>query len=170
MGQSMLRIMPVIMAFICLRLPGALVLYMFVSNLYRVGQQQLISHTIYKPAHASGLFDSVIEAKANDAKSTDPVPSKGFLQNLLGDAAPRIGKNADHGFKADGVNGNGNGTKGSSNGNGTKGTTRKAPSPKSSSPAKSSPPAKAPNPRPTGGRATPTGSRPAGANRKKKRR
>jgi YidC/Oxa1 family membrane protein insertase len=183
MSQTMLKIMPVFMGFICLQLPGALVLYMFVSNLYRVGQQQLISHTIYKPAHAAGLFDNAIEAKATE--SAQPGQSKGFLQNLLGDAAPRLGKNADHGFKdaksLESGNGraksNGNGagkSNGKSNGAGAKGSGasqgKRPTGSKPSTSASASSPTKPSAPRAPTGRTTPAGGRPSGANRKKKRR
>ena len=53
--KLLLRIMPAFMAFISLSLPAALVVYFFVSNLFRVGQQALISHAIYKPAVRDGL-------------------------------------------------------------------------------------------------------------------
>jgi hypothetical protein len=196
MGQSMLRIMPVVMGFICLRLPGALVLYMFVSNLYRVGQQQVISHTIYRPARESGLFDKAIEANATE--SQQPAAPKGFLASLLGDAAPRVGKNADHGFKDGSTNGaktngsNGAKTNGSkTNGAKTNGARTNGAKPGGSKPAVTKTtgsrntarkPASAPEPAPKPvvppkdqmsrppGRATPTGSRPNGAARKKKRR
>jgi YidC/Oxa1 family membrane protein insertase len=60
--QMLLKIMPLFFAFISLNLPAALVLYFFVSNLYRVAQQAFISHKIYKPAMAAGMF----EAKAKE--------------------------------------------------------------------------------------------------------
>jgi YidC/Oxa1 family membrane protein insertase len=176
MSQSMLKIMPVFMAFICLRLPGALVLYMFISNLYRVGQQQLISHTIYKPAQKAGLFDKVIEAKAAD--TAEPAQSKGFLQSLLGDAAPRVGKSADHGFKngkdaSNGKNPPVNGKNPPVNGKspgGSKGAGSKAPASSKAVSSKSASPPKVSTPRSQSGRTTPSGSRPAGVNRTKKRR
>ena len=56
--KLLLRIMPAFLAFISLSLPAALVVYFFVSNLFRVGQQALISHAIYKPAVRDGLVPS----------------------------------------------------------------------------------------------------------------
>ena len=103
--QMLMRILPAFFAFISIGFPAALVVYFLVSNLYRVAQQQLISHTIYKPAHASGIFDT----KARDADDDEPaakqlpakpaaskaassapvVERKGFLDRLLGGAETR---------------------------------------------------------------------------------
>jgi membrane protein insertase Oxa1/YidC/SpoIIIJ len=84
----LMKIFPAFFAFISLSLPGGLVLYFFVSNLYRVGQQALISHTIYKPAREAGI----ISTTATEAEPPDPdEPPKGFLERMLGDAAPRLG-------------------------------------------------------------------------------
>lgn len=46
--QMLLRIMPAFFAFISLGLPGGVVLYFFVSNLYRMGQQAFITRTMYR--------------------------------------------------------------------------------------------------------------------------
>lgn len=45
--QTLMKIMPVILPVISLNLPAALVLYFAVSNLWRVGLQAFISHSIY---------------------------------------------------------------------------------------------------------------------------
>jgi YidC/Oxa1 family membrane protein insertase len=79
--RMLLRIMPAFMAFISIGLPAALVVYFFVSNLFRVGQQALISHTIYRPAVREGLIHKpdksadgkkgAIDTKATEKPATD---------------------------------------------------------------------------------------------------
>lgn len=51
--QMLLKIMPVFFAFISLTLPAGLVVYFLVSNLFRIGQQAFITHTMYKEDHAT---------------------------------------------------------------------------------------------------------------------
>jgi YidC/Oxa1 family membrane protein insertase len=75
--KLLLRIMPAFMAFISLSLPAALVVYFFVSNLFRVGQQALISHAIYKPAVREGLVpprDKGDKGDKGDKTSGDDQP------------------------------------------------------------------------------------------------
>jgi YidC/Oxa1 family membrane protein insertase len=75
--RMLLRILPAFMAFISLSLPAALVVYFFVSNLFRVGQQALISHAIYKPAVRDGLVPAKDAKPTDDAEGTKPPkPSK----------------------------------------------------------------------------------------------
>lgn len=45
--QMIMKIMPIMLPVISFTLPGGLVLYFFVSNLYRVGQQAWITRTLY---------------------------------------------------------------------------------------------------------------------------
>ncbi len=93
--QMLLRIMPVFFAFISLNLPAALVVYFFISNLYRVGQQDFISRRIYKPAQAVG---GVLDASAREVATPtptppseeEPAPRSGFFGRLLGEATPRL--------------------------------------------------------------------------------
>jgi YidC/Oxa1 family membrane protein insertase len=163
--QMLLRIMPVFFAFISLNLPAALVVYFFVSNLYRCGQQAFISHKIYKPAMASGgILDTKgkeIEAPAAGTKAGKDAPAKapaptGFFSRLLGDAAPRLTASS----------------RASANGNGA--------APKSSAKAPARAPGgrtgtskastKASPSRPAPGRTTPSGGGPQPRARKKKKR
>jgi YidC/Oxa1 family membrane protein insertase len=72
--QMLLRVMPLFFGIISLNLPAALVIYFLVSNVYRVGQQAFISHKIYKPAVAQGLFDTTGREK-DDKELKEPAPA-----------------------------------------------------------------------------------------------
>jgi YidC/Oxa1 family membrane protein insertase len=62
--QMIMKILPLFIGVISFGLPGALVLYFVTSNLFRVGQQFLITHTIYKDdAEAAGVIDVDAEEK-----------------------------------------------------------------------------------------------------------
>ena len=61
--QMIMKILPLFIGVISFGLPGALVLYFVTSNLFRVGQQFLITHTIYKD---DALQAGVIEADADE--------------------------------------------------------------------------------------------------------
>jgi YidC/Oxa1 family membrane protein insertase len=50
--QMLMKLGPIMITGFSLIVPGALVIYFFVSNLYRVGQQALISRTIYNTPEA----------------------------------------------------------------------------------------------------------------------
>jgi YidC/Oxa1 family membrane protein insertase len=78
--QMLLRIMPAFFAFISLGLPGGVVLYFFVSNLYRMGQQAFITRTMYR----DGTVPVDVPAKDVTAK-----PAKGDKP-----ARPSLGRGA----------------------------------------------------------------------------
>ncbi len=50
--QMITKILPIFFVFISLTIPAAVVIYFVISGLYRIAQQQLITHSIYKPHHA----------------------------------------------------------------------------------------------------------------------
>jgi YidC/Oxa1 family membrane protein insertase len=79
--KMLLRIMPGFFAFISLSLPAALVLYFLTSNLFRVGQQALISHTIYKPAVRDGLVPGKVDDKAIETTATEVTPDDSTTPN-----------------------------------------------------------------------------------------
>ena len=56
--QMLLKVMPVFFAFISLTLPAGLVVYFLVSNLFRIGQQALITRTMYKDHPDSSPIDT----------------------------------------------------------------------------------------------------------------
>lgn len=67
--QMIMKILPAFIGFISFGLPGALVLYFVTSNLFRVGQQWLITRTIYSDdAVAAGVIDAESSESAKPAK------------------------------------------------------------------------------------------------------
>src|SRR5581483_5314418 len=99
--------------FISIVYQGGLVIYLLVSNVYRVAQQGLISRTIYNTPEAKKLLETQArEAEERRKSGTQP---KGW-RALLGDAAPQLGKErpgangAAKGGKAQGAKSQGDGT------------------------------------------------------------
>ena len=79
--QMLMRIMPLFFAFISFTLPSGIVVYFLVSNLFRVGQQALITRTMYRDD--DGVVNTT--GRASDKSSTDDGPvakPKGFFQQL----------------------------------------------------------------------------------------
>src|SRR3954447_12924463 len=142
--QLLMKLGPVMLTFIAIIYPGGLVIYLLVSNLYRVGQQALISRTIYNTPEAKKLMEQ--QMKDAEARKKSGAPQGGFFKQLLGDAAPQVNKN-----KQTSSNG---GAKGSAKG-GAKG----AKPPAKPEPGATKPPAAKSN----GGRTTPPKSRSAAA-------
>jgi YidC/Oxa1 family membrane protein insertase len=63
--QMIMKILPLFIGVISFSLPGALVLYFVTSNLFRVAQQFLITHTIYKEdAEGAGVIEAHSEEKS----------------------------------------------------------------------------------------------------------
>jgi hypothetical protein len=139
--QMLMKLGPIMITGFSLIVPGALVIYFFVSNLYRVGQQALISRTIYNTPEAKKLLEA--QHREAEAKKKSGAPPKGFLQRMLGDAAlPQVGK-----------------TKPATNGSNGK-----------NAGDKNGGPVKPPAAKNNGGRTTPAGSRSAAARKKKRRK
>src|SRR5207248_3953826 len=88
--QMLMKLGPSMLTFISIVYQGGLVIYLLISNLYRVGQQALISRTIYNTPEAKKLMEA--QAKEAEARAKSGVPQKGFFKQLLGDAAPQINK------------------------------------------------------------------------------
>src|SRR5437868_1684266 len=59
-------------------------------KLYRVGQQALISRTIYNTPEAKKLLEQ--QMKDAEERKKSGAPKGGFFQQLLGDAAPQLNK------------------------------------------------------------------------------
>jgi YidC/Oxa1 family membrane protein insertase len=146
--QLLMRIGPIMITFFSLIVPGGLAIYFFVSNLYRCGQQALISRTIYNTPEAKKLLEQQAKAAEEKKKSGAPEP-KGFFAKLLGDAAlqPR---------DRPGANGAAKGGASARNGGPSRGGTGAA-----------KPPAAKTN---GSGRTTPPNTRSAAARKKKKRK
>lgn len=76
--QMIMKIMPIFLPVISIVLPAGLVLYFAVSNIYRIGQQAFISHTIYDTgdqhlswAELLGLTSASSGDKDKDKKAKD---------------------------------------------------------------------------------------------------
>jgi YidC/Oxa1 family membrane protein insertase len=87
------KIMPVFFGVICLEFPAGLALYFFVSNLWRVGQQELIMRKIahpdkLPPLKTSIAADEVIEVEPGTTRTR----AGGFLDKLLNPAPAGDGK------------------------------------------------------------------------------
>jgi len=68
--QMIMKILPAFIGVISFGLPGALVLYFVTSNLFRVGQQWLITRTIYSDeALAAGVIEVESDEKPKPKKS-----------------------------------------------------------------------------------------------------
>jgi YidC/Oxa1 family membrane protein insertase len=138
--QMLMKLGPIMLTGISIIYQGGLVIYLLVSNLYRVGQQALISRTIYNTPEAKRLLEQ--QLKDAEEKKKSGAPQGGFFKQLLGDAAPQPRKQQP---KA--VSNGGKGANKPSDG------TNKPPAAKSN-----------------GGRTTPPKNRSAAARKKKKRK
>jgi membrane protein insertase Oxa1/YidC/SpoIIIJ len=72
--QMLMKIMPLFFAFISLTLPAGIVVYFLVSNVFRIGQQAFITHTMY-PAGADGP----VATTGTAIDSSSPEKPKGIL-------------------------------------------------------------------------------------------
>jgi YidC/Oxa1 family membrane protein insertase len=164
--KMLLRIMPAFFALISYSLPASLTVYFATSNLFRVGQQELISRTMYrhqraenKAKKADQKANGAIDAKSKQKENPSPFAGgvSGFLKGLAGQAE-------------ESSNGNGDGSKGASESKGRPTPKRDGSTSGKSGAAKSTKPkTKAKKPT-TSGRATPAGSLPQPRPRKKKRK
>jgi len=138
--QMLMKLGPIMLTGISIVYPACLVVYLLISNVYRVGQQALISRTIYSSPEAKKLLEA--QAREAEAKAKSGAPQKGFFKQLLGDAAPQMNRD--------------------------KATTNGGSKPsKASTGAASKPPAARSN---GGGRTTPPKNRSAAARKRKKRK
>src|SRR3954452_6778359 len=101
--QLLMKLGPIMITFFSLIVPAGLAVYFFVSNLYRVGQQELISRTIYRTPEAQRLKE-IQEKQHAEKQATGGAEPKGFFGKLLGDM-PQPPERRPRGSK------NGNGTK-----------------------------------------------------------
>ena len=154
-AQLMMKLGPGMITFFSIVAPGGLVIYFFVSNIFRVGQQALISHTIYKTPEAKAMLErQAKEAEERRIKAASE-PKKSFFERMLGDAAPQVRdqrQNAQRSRNRSKGSSNGKGEQAGSNGSGDK------------------PSVKPPLAKSGGGRATPPGSRSSASRKKRKRK
>lgn len=105
------KIMPVFFGVISLEFPAGLNLYFFVSNLWRLGQQELIMRKIAHPSKLPPVKtsipeDEVIEVEAGSSRTK----AGSFLERLLNPPAAGNGKDGKAGGKSSpGARGNGKG-------------------------------------------------------------
>jgi YidC/Oxa1 family membrane protein insertase len=88
--QMLMKLGPIMLTGISIIYQGGLVIYLLVSNLFRVGQQALISRTIYNTPEAKRLLEQ--QLKDAEEKKKSGAPQGGFFKQLLGDAAPQMNK------------------------------------------------------------------------------
>lgn len=138
--QMLMKLGPIMLTGISIIYQGGLVIYLLVSNLYRVAQQHLISRTIYNTPEAKKMIEQ--QMKDAEEKKKSGAPQGGFFKQLLGDAAPQPRKQQPKATS----NGGKSGTNPPAGGN-------KPPAAKSN-----------------GGRTTPPKNRSAAARKKKKRK
>ena len=84
--QMLMKLGPIMLTFISIVYQAGLVIYLLVSNVYRVGQQHLISRTIYSTPEAKKLLET--QAREAEARAKSGAPQKGFFKQLLDTAAP----------------------------------------------------------------------------------
>ena len=76
--QLLMKLGPIMITFFSLIVPAGLAVYFFVSNLYRVAQQELISRTIYRTPEAIKLRE--IQAKEHAEKQAKGGAEEGLLR------------------------------------------------------------------------------------------
>ena len=91
--QMLMRIMPLFFAFISFTLPAGIVVYFLVSNLFRVGQQALITRTMYRDDDGPVATTGRVSDKSSTGSGGDDEP-KGFFASLkdLGLPSPSSAK------------------------------------------------------------------------------
>lgn len=125
--QMLMRIMPLFFAFISFTLPAGIVVYFLVSNVFRVGQQALITRTMYKddagPVPTTG---KEIDKSSKNSGAPAPKP-KGFFAQIkeIGLPNPAEAKREVQASKAK-TSSTGGGNTSSSKSSGQKTTTTKS--------------------------------------------
>jgi YidC/Oxa1 family membrane protein insertase len=97
--QMLMKLGPIMLTGISIIYQGGLVIYLLVSNLFRVGQQALISRTIYNTPEAKKLLEQ--QMKDAEERKKSGAPQGGFFKQLLGDAAPQTKRAASNGGSKD---------------------------------------------------------------------
>jgi YidC/Oxa1 family membrane protein insertase len=83
--QMLLKLMPGFFALISLTLPAGIVLYFFVSNLYRIGQQAFITRTMYAEGGALATTATELEPAPKRSELAAPTAAperRGLLAKL----------------------------------------------------------------------------------------
>ena len=101
--------LPLAFGLLSLQFPAGLVLYFLVSNLWRLGQQELIMRKITGPLRAQGAIEVKGAVRASEADAEEPPPpakAPGGLRKLFQPSAIAA---ADAGTNGDGAEPSGNG-------------------------------------------------------------
>jgi YidC/Oxa1 family membrane protein insertase len=148
------QILPIGFGLFSLQFPAGLVLYYFVSNLWRLGQQELIMRKITRPgmAEINAASGKAIDAKSADKAADDTVSPPTGLRKLF-QPAPRADATVAADPASSGTNSGGAATGGTTNGS-------------SAAPVKAT---AARGAKPSGTPTTPGGQRRKNNKRKKKR-
>lgn len=80
--QMLMRIMPLFFAFISFTLPAGIVVYFLVSNLFRVGQQALITRTMYRDTDGPVATTGRESDKSSTSSPAPAGASKGFFAQM----------------------------------------------------------------------------------------
>ena len=92
-------ILPIGFGLFSLQFPAGLVLYFFVSNLWRLGQQELIMHKITRPGQAAhrgrAAKDDAIDVEGSDGETSASPRAAGGLRKLFQLPAAANGGEAD---------------------------------------------------------------------------
>lgn len=91
--QLMMQVMPLVFGFIYLVIPAGVVIYFLVSGLFRIGQQAIVTRTMY----GEGSVGAEILARAKqEAEEAGPQPKKSWRDILVpsSESLPQVGKKA----------------------------------------------------------------------------
>jgi YidC/Oxa1 family membrane protein insertase len=95
--QMIMKIMPIFLPVISFGLPAGLVLYFAVSNMYRIGQQAFISHSIYGGKENGMTWKDMFGLSRGAAAATKPKPkssTKGKGKAIPASSRPKTGSRA----------------------------------------------------------------------------
>ena len=123
--QMLMRIMPLFFAFISFTLPAGIVVYFLVSNLFRVGQQALITRTMYRDDDGPVSTTGRESDKSSTSSSAPAEKSKGFFAQMkeIGLPNPSEAASGVKASKAASSSGNATKTKTSPGSSGSKNAT-----------------------------------------------
>ena len=96
--QMLMKIMPLFFSFISFTLPAGIVVYFLVSNLFRIGQQGLITRTMYREEH--DVIDTTASETDKKSKKAEPdAPAAGGLFAQIKALSLPSPQSAKEGFK-----------------------------------------------------------------------
>lgn len=118
--QMLMRIMPLFFAFISFTLPAGIVVYFLVSNLFRVGQQALITRTMYRDVDGT-VPTTGRESDKSSTKSSAPAEKpKGLFAQIKEMGLPNPADASKGREPANGKSASGSKAKSSSGSSGSK--------------------------------------------------